>query len=289
MAFAGGYNTRINGEDKYTASERGEDTSRIESKLESQMEGLHAEDHPDLVQTIKTATEAAELQKEQADEAHQKWLAANSRGGVDIKNGPIDVNKMDSRNTEDNEIDALRKLRLAQMRGRAAERAQWVAKGHGKYEKLEQESSFLEALPKHERAICALCGPNSFDGELLHSHMRALSHVHVESYFCWLDPESAPVMMAMVDIAALPALLLAKNGQVVHQLTGIDRSFTAEGVGYELGQHGMIDFEEGTHYSKVGNGCTTATVNRAATARGRARADEDDESDWDDDELDIDD
>ena len=26
-----------------------------------------------------------------------------------------------------------------------------------KYEKLEQESSFLEALPKHERAICALC------------------------------------------------------------------------------------------------------------------------------------
>ena len=285
MAFAGGYNTRINGEDKYTASERGEDTSRIESKLESQMEGLHAEDHPDLVQTIKTATEAAELQKEQADEAHQKWLAANSRGGVDIKNGPIDVNKMDSRNTEDNEIDALRKLRLAQMRGRAAERAQWVAKGHGKYEKLEQESSFLEALPKHERAICALCGPNSFDGELLHSHMRALSHVHVESYFCWLDPESAPVMMAMVDVGQLPALLLAKNGQVVHQLHGIDRTFTAEGVAYELGTHGLVDFEEGTHYAKVGNACTTASQAKQQQQQQRHNFDDDD----DDDSEDIDD
>ena len=36
--FAGGFNTRLNGEDNYTATRRGEDTSRMEAKLESQME-----------------------------------------------------------------------------------------------------------------------------------------------------------------------------------------------------------------------------------------------------------
>ena len=43
----------MNGEDNYTASRRGEDTSRLEAKLESQMEGMHAEDHPELVGMIK--------------------------------------------------------------------------------------------------------------------------------------------------------------------------------------------------------------------------------------------
>ena len=88
-----------------------------------------------------------------------------------------------------------------------------------------------------------------------------LAHVHVESYFCWLDPESAPVMMQMVDVGELPALLLAKNGQVVERLPGLERSFTTEGVAFELAQQGMVDFEDGTKYARPAGGCTTATAN----------------------------
>ena len=149
-------NTRLNGEDQYDAATRGEGTSRMETALESQMEGMHAEDHPELVQTIKTAQEGAALQAEEAEAAKKEWLAAKADGGVAKHQGEVDVRKIIPA-SNDNEIDALRKLRLAQMKGRAQERHQWVAKGHGKYVKLEQESSFLEALPKHERAICALC------------------------------------------------------------------------------------------------------------------------------------
>ena len=275
MSF-GGFNTRLNGEDKYTASMRGEDTSRLESKLESQMEGLHAEDHPDLVKTIKTAQEGQAAQEEAAQ---QEWLAARADGGVDKHKGPVDVKKIVPQ-SQDNEIDALRKLRLAQMKGKAAARQAWVDKGHGVYAKLEQESSFLEALPKHERAICALCEHGSLDGELLHRHLRALAPVHVESFFCHLDPSSAPVMMAMVEVGRLPALLLAKNGQVVDHLHGLDRSFTTEGVAYELGQHGMLDFEEGTHYHAVGNACTTATAAKNGYAKKPSNDSSDDE-DWD--------
>ena len=278
-------NTRLNGEDLYDAHTRGEGTSRLESRLESTMEGMHAEDHPELVQTIKTAQEGAMQQAEEVEDARKEWLAARPDGGVDRHQGEVDVRKIIP-GGNDNEIDALRKLRLAQMQGRAAERKMWIAKGHGKYVKLEQESSFLEALPKHERAVCALCAHGSLDGGLLHSHMRALAHVHVESYFCWLDPEAAPVMMAMVEVGSLPALLLAKNGQVVDQLHGLDRSFTTEGVAYELGQRGLLDFEEGTHYASVGNACTTATAGRA---KGRARAlDDDEEGGNDDDDSDAD-
>ena len=61
----------------------------------------------------------------------------------------------------------------------------------------------------HERAVCHLFD-TSLDCELLHHHMRALSAVHVETYFCRLDVELAPTMMAMVSLREMPALLLCR-------------------------------------------------------------------------------
>ena len=79
MAFAGGYNTRINGEDKYTASERGEDTSRIESKLESQMEGLHAEDNPELRRRPKGLRAALSGARGKVTELEEAYWSLNGR------------------------------------------------------------------------------------------------------------------------------------------------------------------------------------------------------------------
>ena len=274
-------NTRLNGEDGYDAARRGEGSSRFDDKMESQMEGLHAEDHPELVGMIKSAQQGAAAQEESVK---QEWLAATADAGVKRMEGEIDVRKIVP-HQKDNEIDALRKLRLAQMKGKAAERQRYLGLGHGKYAKLEQESSFLEQLQKHERTVCALVEQGSMDSELLHAHMRQLCRVHVESYFCWLDAASAPVMMGMVNVGRLPALLLCKNGKVAETLHGIDRSFTTEGVAYELGQHNLVDFEEGTHYASVGAGCTTATAGRIAARKPRDDDDDDDSRDEESDDL----
>ena len=69
--------------------------------------------------------------------------------------------------------------------------------------------------------MCHLYQPGSVDGEMLHGHMRALSAAHLETYFCQLDAELAPVMMHMISVAAMPALLLCRDGRVVGQLTGV--------------------------------------------------------------------
>jgi hypothetical protein len=270
-------NTRLNGEDGYSASRRGEGTSRIESKAESAMEGLHAEDHPELVNMIKTA-QAAE--NAAAEEVEKEWLAAQADGTVARMKGEPDYKKLVPHAGE-NEIDALRKLRLAQMKGAAAERKRYLDMGHGEYVELDREAKLLEALPKHERLVCALCARGSMDGELLHAHMRALCRIHIEAYFCWLDPDSAPIMMGMVDVGRLPALLLCAAGKVVHHLQGIDRSFTTEGVAYELGQHHIVNFEEGTSYSTVKNGVTTSTAARAGMAQRALNSDDDEEDDDD--------
>ena len=87
------------------------------------------------------------------------------------------------------------------------------------------------------------------------------------------------MMVAMVALEKLPALLLGQDGKVVEQLTGIDRSFTIEGLAYELGEHKAIDFDEGVDYSRglyPKGGCTTATAGRAPP-RQRVESDSDDD------------
>merc|ERR1712228_716782 len=103
----------------------------------------------------------------------------------------------------------------------------------------------------------------SLDCELLNRHMRALCRAHLETYFCWLSAESAPTMMAMVKLSQLPALLLCRDGKVVEQLAGIDRSFTTEGIAYELSQHQLLFFEEGVQYTQSTGGATTVTANHS--------------------------
>ena len=237
-------NTRLNSEDGYDAARRGEHTSRLETRLEA----------------------------EAADSGEQQWLAAQADGSVAVHEGEPDAAKLGvpRAHEHENEIDRLRKLRLAQLKGRAAARQSWLALGHGKYVQLESEEQFVQANASglHARLVCAVVADGSLDGQLLSAHMRALAEVHVETYFVCLRAEAAPMMMEMVraptlalaltlapaqpmarpnlarvpclpqvDFARLPALLLCADGKVVHQLHGIDRSFTTEGVAYHLGEH----------------------------------------------------
>lgn len=260
-------------EDGFDHSRRGEATSRLETRLDgeqqqqqprfesSAMEGLHAEDCPQLMKSIEAAQKMGQEDAEAAADLRAKeYLAAASDGSVRRLPGEPDVRAIAPTPGEgDNEFDRLKKKRLAAMRQQAAQRQAWRELGHGVYATLPSEAGFLQELPKHERAVCHLFD-TSLDCDLLHHHMRALSEVHLETYFCRLDVELAPTMMAMISLREMPALLLCKGGKVTGQLTGIDRSFTSEGVAYELAQAGMLDFEDGTRYARTTGGCTTETA-----------------------------
>jgi len=240
-------------EDNWTASQRMESTSRLETKLDNE-----------------TAREEG---------ADQGWLAAGADGGVRHMQGQPDAAALESAGPGDSEIDVLRKNRIAQMKARAQLRSAWLAKGHGVYAALSGEGALLSELPKHERAVVLFGsrGAPSHLTEALHLQLRQLSVVHVETYFAHLDAEEAPLISSMVELAELPTLLLCEGGRVTGQLAGVDRTFTTEGVAYELGQRGLVHFDDGIHYGASAGGCTTATARRA-----REGSDSDEGSDLDD-------
>jgi len=276
-------------EDGFGNARRGEATSRLETRLDGEQEqeqkprfessvheGLHAEDCPQLMGSIKAAQKVGQEDAAAADDLRSKeYLAASSDGSVRRMPGDPDVRAIAPTPGEgDNYFDQLKKKRLASMRQQAAQRQAWLELGHGVYATLPSEAGFLQELPKHDRAVCHLFD-TSLDCELLHHHMRALSEVHLETYFCRLDVELAPTMMAMVSLREMPALLLCMGGRVTGQLTGIDRSFTSEGVAYELAQTGMLDFEDGTRYARTTGGCTTETAASGGGGGGGGISDHD--------------
>eukprot|EP00327_Prymnesium_parvum_P013091 CAMPEP_0184403538 /NCGR_PEP_ID=MMETSP0007-20130409/85467_1 /TAXON_ID=97485 /ORGANISM="Prymnesium parvum, Strain Texoma1" /LENGTH=243 /DNA_ID=CAMNT_0026759647 /DNA_START=59 /DNA_END=790 /DNA_ORIENTATION=- len=233
-------------EDTYTAEQRGESTSRFETRLDADRA---------------------------ADAPGETWFAAAADGGVNVHAGPVSAARLEMPRDGDNEIDRLRKLRLAQMKADAAAKKEYLRLGHGAYAKLEDEAGFLRAVAEHPRVVCHLCRAGSLDGQMMHTRLQALCHVHLETFFCWLDIDAAPTMLAMVALDGLPALLLAHRGKVVEQLARIDRSFTVESLAYELGEHRAINFEEGIDYSRglYPKGC--------AAVRDEHNSDASDESD----------
>ena len=155
-----------NREDTFGAGRRGEDTSRLETRLESAMEGINEEDNPMLAKSIKAAQAAGESAK-------GEWLAACADGGVKKMQGEPDAAALLRPAPEDNAIDALRKRRLAQMKARAAQKQAWLALGHGVYAPLADEADFLKKIPDHARAVCHLFAAGKMDSELL------LSLIHI--------------------------------------------------------------------------------------------------------------
>ena len=95
------------------------------------------------------------------------------------------------------------------MRAAAEQRAAWKAKGHGAYAELKGEADFLAKLPEHERVVCHLWSGDLVDCEMMHVHMRSLAAVHLETFFCQLRANEAPMMLEMVALSQLPTLLLS--------------------------------------------------------------------------------
>ena len=103
-------------------------------------------------------------------------------------------------------------------------------------------------MAEHARLVCHVYSGESFESRLLHQHFRALCSVHLETFFCSLDAEKAPMIMSMVELGSLPSVLLCRDGKVEGPMHGIDSTFTAESFAFELSQRGLVDFEDGVSY-----------------------------------------
>ncbi|KAG8470151.1 hypothetical protein KFE25_008572 [Diacronema lutheri] len=278
--FASRADTR---EDGYSAARRGE------GGKEEAIEGFHAEDNPALMEMIQRTQQAAHATRigEQGmteddlrGTANEKRLyyKVNQRGAVDFAIGDVDTQHVDE--VVDDDLEALRALRLAQIKERQQRVEEWKRLGHGTYSELHSDREFFEEVARHARCVVALFDANAqFDASLVHGALSRIAPLHLETKLCCIAAEKAPMLSAHVAIERLPVLFLVRGGKVVDKIP-IDRSFTAEGVAYELADKGFLDSDETVAHRTAQQQASSIRSGQLSNPhRMGASADDDDDDD----------
>lgn len=146
---------------------------------------------------------------------------------------------------QDDELEALRQKRLAQMKKTAEERAMWRRNGHGTVHRIGEKEFFPRAKEsKRMVTIMYRPGSNRYAEDLL-EHIGRIAEHHLETLFTTLDADKAPFLGDRLNIRVLPSLILVKNSEIDKVLPGLDHlsstgKFTTAAIEKRLHSFGML-------------------------------------------------
>lgn len=148
-------------------------------------------------------------------------------------------------NLQDDDLEAIRSRRLAQLQKNAEERAVWRRNGHGTVHTLTEKDFFTRAKGTTRMiAIFFQPGTSRYSSDL-NEHMAKLAEHHLETFFATIDANKAPFLCQRLQIRVLPSLLFVKNGEINRVLVGLDElsqtgKFTTEGIEKRLFEFQML-------------------------------------------------
>lgn len=125
-------------------------------------------------------------------------------------------------NIGDDDLEAIRRRRLAELKAEDEERRSWVSNQHGSLTDLNEEPEFFDAVKKSTRVVALFVRPASVPCVALAEHVARLSESHMETRFVKIDAEKSPFLTKRLKIWMLPTLLLVKKQRTIKQHVGLD-------------------------------------------------------------------
>lgn len=133
------------------------------------------------------------------------------------------LQNLDKSRTED-DLDAIRRRRLNQLRQEAENKAMWRRNGHGTLQTITEKDFFTRARNKTTPRMVAIFyrkGTSRYANDLI-DFVTRLSERHLETLFVSLDAEKCPFLCGRLGIRVLPSIVLVKNGEIDQMLIGLD-------------------------------------------------------------------
>ena len=182
---------------------------------------------------------------------------------------------------DDDDLEAFRERRLQQMKKEAAQRQEWMQKGHGEYKEIPSEKELFGECKASTRVVCHFYRPTTGRCEIVDKHLKALAPRHVETKFLKLNVEKAPFMCERLNVRVLPSILCFKDNKVEDRITGFDSlggvdDFPTEMMEWRLGKCGVI------HHAPV-DPPTLGGRKKASVLKGKRNLRDAEDSDDDDD------
>ena len=131
-------------------------------------------------------------------------------------------------NLQDDDLEAIRQRRLAQMKKDAEDRAIWQRNGHGTMHTITEKDFFARAKATPRMIVVfARQGTSRYTNDL-QEHFARIAQYHIESLFLNIDAEKAPFLTERFKIRILPSIVMVKDGEIDSVLMGLDH-FSTDG------------------------------------------------------------
>ncbi|KAK2964996.1 putative Thioredoxin [Blattamonas nauphoetae] len=135
---------------------------------------------------------------------------------------------------EIDDFEALRALRLQQLKKEQENRQRWLHLGHGTVTIIQTEKDFFNETKGSEHCIVHFHRPSSKYSDILGQHLKKLSEMHLETKFCQINAEKSQFLCERLEITIIPTLVFIENGKVNGKIEGLEQYGGAEMSTYKL-------------------------------------------------------
>lgn len=151
-------------------------------------------------------------------------------------------------NLDVNDLEALRKNRVKELKEKQAQRQEWLNNGHGKYDELAEEKMFFAIIKKSKNVIIHFYTNSNERCRIVDMHFKKLAPKHIETLFAYLNAEKCPFLAEKLKIKMIPSIVCIQNGVMIDKIVGFTTlgnqdDFTTETMEWRLAQNGVIDYD----------------------------------------------
>eukprot|EP00808_Paulinella_micropora_P022978 g15073.t1 len=146
----------------------------------------------------------------------------------------------------EDELAAIRKKRLQDLKSKQAKAQEWKRLGHGVYSEVSDQKAWFEAAKQSKRMICHFYRNSNRHCKILDQHLEKLAAGHLETRFIKIDAEKAVYLSQHLNIVLLPTILMTKDNITEDRVEGFDElggtdTFSTEELARRLAKKNMID------------------------------------------------
>ena len=123
----------------------------------------------------------------------------------------------------DEELAAIRKRRIGQMRDKQKQRQQGKANGHGRLIEITEQKEFFEEVKTSDRVIAHFYTKTNSDCAAVNMHLAKIAPNHMETKFVTVDAEKSPYLVENFKIWMMPTILLIHKNKVGDSIHGMDQ------------------------------------------------------------------
>jgi hypothetical protein len=134
----------------------------------------------------------------------------------------LDDEIKDLNNVPEEDIEIIRRRRIAEMKKKAEQEALWRRRGHGKLTRLEEKEFFAHAKEADRFVLLVTRPGTSRFAQDIEEHFGRIAESHLETFFANLDADKAPFLCEKFMLRVMPSVLLVKSQTVDKVLHGLD-------------------------------------------------------------------